>query len=53
MQEKSQGKRVLSSALIFVIAVNALPKLYELGDIIDAEDIDKLVYDNSARILAY
>jgi phosphotriesterase-related protein len=34
-------------------AVNALPKLYEMADIIDTEDIDKLVYDNPARILAF
>ena len=34
-------------------SVNAIPKLYEMMDIIDAEDIDRMVYDNPARILAY
>jgi phosphotriesterase-related protein len=34
-------------------AVNALPKLYEMLDIFEVADIDKLVYENPARILAY
>jgi phosphotriesterase-related protein len=33
-------------------AVNALPKLYEMPGIIEAENIDKMVYDNPAKILA-
>lgn len=34
-------------------ALNIIPKLYELLDIIDSEDIDRMVYDNPARILSY
>lgn len=33
-------------------ATNAIPKLYEFLDVIEADDIDKLVYDNPARLLA-
>lgn len=34
-------------------ATSAIQRLYELSDEFDAEDIDKLVYDNPARILSF
>lgn len=34
-------------------AVNALPKLQAMADIVSQEDIRRLVYDNPARILAF
>lgn len=34
-------------------ALNLIPKLYEFPDLVDPDDIDKLMYDNPARLLAF
>lgn len=34
-------------------ALNLIPKLYEFPDLVDLDDIDKLIYDNPARLLAF
>lgn len=33
-------------------AANVIPKLFDFMDVIEAEDVDKLVYDNPAKLLA-
>lgn len=34
-------------------SLNLIPKLYEFADIVDMDDIGKLIYDNPARLLAF
>ena len=34
-------------------AMNLIPKLYEFPDRVNPDDIDKLIYDNPARLLAF
>ena len=34
-------------------ATNLIPKLYEYPELVDADDVDLLIYDNPARLLAF